>query len=180
MPTCWLLCSGPIHTLDRPHRSWRGSPLPPGFASHLMGRATGTYFISDRLHSQGTPPPPCQGRLQRACAFITPLIIKKFLTYCLLFIYLAVPGLSCSLQDLFKLRRMGSSSLTKDCAGDPCIRSQESYPLDHQGSPQKIWKIILKFLSWKANKVPLFKSLCFKDKKSWHLWDQTVWKSHFW
>ena len=87
---------------------------------------------------QGTPPPPCQGRLQRACAFITPLIIKKFLTYCLLFIYLAVPGLSCSLQDLFKLRRMGSSSLTKDCAGDPCIRSQESYPLDHQGSPQKI------------------------------------------
>ena len=42
---------------------------------------------------------------------------------------LAALGLSCGMH-------VRSSSLTRDRTWAPCIRSVESYPLDHQGSPQ--------------------------------------------
>ena len=62
----------------------------------------------------------------------------------LLFI-LAVPGLSCSTWES-SLRHagssgcgmhVGSSSPTRERTWAPCIVSSESYPLDHQGSPEK-------------------------------------------
>ena len=57
---------------------------------------------------------------------------KLILFYFLIFIYLGVPNLSCS---------VGSSSQTRYWTQGPCIGSMESQPLDHQGSP---WKLILK------------------------------------
>ena len=71
----------------------------------------------------------------------------------LIFIYLFVLGLSCSTRDLCcgmrdllvvtcKLSRsmhVGSSSPTRDWTWAPCIRSMESYPLDHEGSPIKLF-----------------------------------------
>ena len=47
---------------------------------------------------------------------------------------MATSGLSCSMRTI-KLWHVGSSSLTRDGTWAPCIRSKESYPLDHQGSP---------------------------------------------
>lgn len=49
-------------------------------------------------------------------------------------IYLAVPGLSCGIQDL-ELQHSGSSSLTRNGTRTPCTGSMESQPLGHQGSP---------------------------------------------
>ena len=63
---------------------------------------------------------------------------------------LAALGLSCGMQDLCCgmwdplvaacgllscCMHAGSSSLTRDRTQTPCIGSTESYPLDHQGSP---------------------------------------------
>ena len=50
-----------------------------------------------------------------------------------LFIYSAVPGLSCSMRDLY-LWYVGSSSLTKDRTWSPGTWTMESHPLNHQGS----------------------------------------------
>ena len=58
-----------------------------------------------------------------------------FFFFFLIFIYLAAPGLSCSIQDL-QLQHVGSSSLTRDQTWALCIGSVKSQPLDHQGSPQ--------------------------------------------
>ena len=52
-----------------------------------------------------------------------------------LFIYLVVLSLSCGMQDLY-LQHSGSSSPTRDPIQVPCIGSMQSWPLDHQGSPQ--------------------------------------------
>ena len=43
--------------------------------------------------------------------------------------------LSCDMQALSCGTHAGSSSPTRDQTWAPCIRSAESYPLDHQGSP---------------------------------------------
>ena len=67
---------------------------------------------------------------------------KNFLNF-FLFPYLAVPGLSRGMQDLWSLlrhlnpwlQRVGPSFLTRDGTLAPCIGSMTSYPLDHQGSP---------------------------------------------
>ena len=40
--------------------------------------------------------------------------------------FLTVPGLSCSTLDLFSCDHVGSSSLTRDLTGAPCIGSTES------------------------------------------------------
>ena len=48
--------------------------------------------------------------------------------------YLAMQGLSCSMQDLL-VAVCGIYSLTRDRTQAPCIGSMESSPLDHQGSP---------------------------------------------
>ena len=50
-------------------------------------------------------------------------------------IYLAAPGLSCSMQDL-QLQHVGSSSLTSNHTWALCIGSVDSQPLDHQESRQ--------------------------------------------
>ena len=71
---------------------------------------------------------------------LTPSRVFQLVFFFELFIYLAVLGLSCSMQDLqlqrsnSQLQHMGSSFLTKDRTWAPCIRSRESQPLDHQGS----------------------------------------------
>ena len=61
-----------------------------------------------------------------------------FLKYLFLFIYLAVPGLSCSthcrVQDL-QLWHTGSSSQTRDRTLDPCTGSSETELLDNEGRP---------------------------------------------
>ena len=44
--------------------------------------------------------------------------------------------LSCSMWTLSCGMHVGSSSLTRDWTRAPCIGSTESYPLDHQGSPE--------------------------------------------
>ena len=71
---------------------------------------------------------------------------------------MAEPGLSCGTQDLrcsmqaFSCgmrtlscsMHVGSSSPTRDATQAPCIGSVESYPLDHQGSPQNYLLISIK------------------------------------
>ena len=63
----------------------------------------------------------------------------------LIYLFLAALDLSCSMQDLFLVAacgllscsmNAGSSYPTRDQTRAPCIGSTESYPLDHQGSPQ--------------------------------------------
>ena len=50
--------------------------------------------------------------------------------------FLAARGLlSCGMRTLSCGMHAGSSSLTRDPTQAPCIGSEESYPLDHQGSP---------------------------------------------
>ena len=55
--------------------------------------------------------------------------------FCLfvIFIYFAVPSLSCRSWDL-QLQHAGSSFLIRDWTYDPCIGSPDSQPLDHWGS----------------------------------------------
>ena len=49
----------------------------------------------------------------------------------------AAPGLlSCGMRTPSCSMHVGSSSLTRDQTGAPCIGSMESYPLGHQGSPE--------------------------------------------
>ena len=72
---------------------------------------------------------------------LTPSRVFQLVFFFELFIYLAVLGLSCSMQDLqlqhsnSQLQHMGSSFLTKDRTWAPCIRRSQSQSLDHQGSP---------------------------------------------
>ena len=54
-----------------------------------------------------------------------------------MYIYLAVPGPSCGMQDL-QLQHVGSSSLIRDGTHVLCIRSKESQPLD----PRKVFILI--------------------------------------
>ena len=61
-----------------------------------------------------------------------------------IFIYPAVLGLSCCMQDL-QLQHVGSSSLTRDQTWVPCIGSMQSLPLDHKGS---LSAISLSLKSW--------------------------------
>ena len=76
------------------------------------------------------------------------LLLSLFVCFNIYLFILAVPGLSCGMQDLrcgvwasqlwhadSQLWHVGSSSLTRDRTWAPCIGSVESYPLDHQGSP---------------------------------------------
>ena len=46
--------------------------------------------------------------------------------------------LSCSLRTLSCSMHERSSCPTRDGTRVPCIRSAESYPLDHQGSPRAV------------------------------------------
>ena len=134
------LSSPPPHSLDakvltsvfwanshvRPPTPELGRVTPPSWvclSSYGEGR---TYFISDGLHSQATPALLDRGGCKGHALLSFLRLLKIFLTYRLLWIYLVVPGFSCGLRDLFKLRHMVSSSLTKDCTGDPCIKSRES------------------------------------------------------
>ena len=57
-------------------------------------------------------------------------LIPEFVLLIYLFIWLHTQDL----QTL--LLHMGSSSLTRDRTHPPCIGSTESWPLDHQGSPE--------------------------------------------
>lgn len=68
------------------------------------------------------------------------LFLAFFKKYLFLFIYLAVPGLSCSThcrgQDL-QLWHTGSSSQTRDRTLDPpCTGSSETELLDNEGRPR--------------------------------------------
>ena len=87
------LSSPPPHSLDAKVLTivfWANSHIRP--PTPELGRVTSPSWIClsfygegcwDLFHLRqtplpGDPLPPCQGRLQRACAFITPLIIKNF------------------------------------------------------------------------------------------------------
>ena len=66
--------------------------------------------------------------------------------------YLAVPGLSCSIWDL--------GSLTRGRTQAPCLGSLESQPLDHERSPQKpsftsslgesdvLWMVVTQYIAY--------------------------------
>lgn len=65
-----------------------------------------------------------------------------------IFIYLAVPGLSCDIQDLYpqhanSSQACGTSPLTRGRTWTPCIGSTESQPLDHQRNPCPLIRAIL-------------------------------------
>ena len=64
-----------------------------------------------------------------------------------IFIYPAVLGLSCCMQDL-QLLHVGSSSLTRDQTWVPCIGSMQSLPLDHKGSPSAICLSLKSWQQW--------------------------------
>ena len=70
------------------------------------------------------------------------IVFQNRIWFFCLFFFLAVPGLSCNMQDLqlwhanSQLWHVGSNSLTRDRTWAPCIGSAESQPLDHQGSPR--------------------------------------------
>ena len=85
--------------------------------------------------------------LKSVCVHILSFLLGKYLgmdslghmidvglTLFLVFIYLAAPGLSCSMQD-FQLMHVGSSSLNKDQARALCIETSKSQPPDYQGRP---------------------------------------------
>ena len=67
---------------------------------------------------------------------------------------LAEPGLRCGMRDLLVAvcgllscgMHAGSSSLIRDWTQAPCIGSVESYPVDHQGSPQHIVLFLFCFI----------------------------------
>ena len=98
----------------------------------------------------------------RPCWWCWPLfhILEARLSYAVYFflIYLfGCSGLSCGMQDShcsmwdLELQHVGSSSLTRNRTPVPCIGSEESQPLNHQGSPQlcnlKLYPSLLETIS---------------------------------
>ena len=63
---------------------------------------------------------------------VSSIDLKQNLTLTLKNIYLFSYLFGCTRSQLWHVR---SSSLTRDQTWAPCIRSAESQPLDHQGSP---------------------------------------------
>ena len=63
---------------------------------------------------------------------VSSIDLKQNLTLTLKKIYLFSYLFGCTRSQLWHVR---SSSLTRDQTWAPCIRSAESQPLDHQGSP---------------------------------------------
>ena len=98
-------------------------------------------------------------------SFSFPLAIyvwkKPCSLYFTIFIYLAVWGLSCGTQDLrslvCELRAVacGIQFPDQELSQAFCIGSTESQPLDHQGSPLFILKVII--IIFLANNLLLYK-----------------------
>ena len=79
--------------------------------------------------------------------------VATLLVFFLIFIHLAVPGLSCGTLDLWlwHANLVGSSPLTWTRTSAPYTGSVESWPLDYQGSP---WKVFLKHGEKNLNILP--------------------------
>ena len=126
-----FLLSGPDQMTGRSCCS--GQRVHLGFSMRCYGKIWMNFLAS-----------PTQRLCSSFCALLPSLgFFFAYLFY--FFIYLAPPGLSLGTQHLWpSLRHEGSlgslqhaesSSLTGDGTRHPCIRSEESQPLDHQGSP---------------------------------------------
>ena len=149
----------PTYLLPK-HNTFCEFLVNPYFGSKLCkcphGPSHSLSFFTDDRHCVGCPAPClCLGRALHTLprARDPPLAFKKKK----LFIYLVVPGLSCStwalqlrlqgslvaargflncgMQTLSCGIHVGSSSLFRDRTQAPCIGTAESYPLRHQGSP---------------------------------------------
>ena len=109
---------------------------------------------------------------------LVPSILKKYL-----FIYFGCPGselqhedflvaacglLSCGMWTLSCGMHVGSSSLTKDRTRTHCTGSAESYPLDHQWSPNPhhFLKQILESLPIYSSMFQLYNHVVKSQKKT--------------